>query len=70
MNSRYSITRDNTTINQLKAKHKIKTDKALANAMGITPSNLSNKLRGTISSKTIEELAFFFQVDSVKDMFR
>ena len=63
------MTRNGTRIDILMAINEIKTDKDLAEGLGISPQALYSKLSGSISMKTIEELAEYFKVP-VKEMFK
>jgi len=63
------MTRDKTTIDILMAKNGMRTDKELAEALGLKPQTLSFRLKGDISLKTIEQIAEYFDVH-IKEMFR
>lgn len=68
--NKYSaMTRNGTRIDILMAINEIRTDKELADRLGITPQALYSKLSGSISMKTIEELSLFFKVP-IKEMFK
>lgn len=61
--------RSETTIDILKAKKGIRTDLELAKQLGWSQANLSKKLSGEISLKTLKDLAKFFDVH-IKEMFK
>ena len=61
--------RKETRIDILMALNEIKNDKDLSERLGISQQLLSAKLNGSISMKTIEQMAGFFKVP-VKEMFK
>ena len=63
------IQRAYTNIDLYMAKKGIKTDKELAEMLDLTQSELSHRLRGDISFKTLKRCAALFNV-SLKDMLR
>lgn len=64
-----TVKRVHTNINLLMHENGIKTDKELANKLGLKNSSLSYRLRGNISMNTLERLSKYFNV-SVKDLLR
>lgn len=61
--------RAQTNIDLLMHQHGIKTDKDLSNQLGMSQQQLSARLAGDISMKTLEIIANFFKVN-VKDLLR
>ncbi len=56
------IRRDDTKLDILKAEKGIRTDTQLAKELGITTSNLSNRLSGSLSNGTLYLLSKYFDV--------
>jgi len=61
--------RHETTIDDLMFKNGIRTDKELAEKMGISQQLLSAKVRGSITINTLEEIADYFNVP-IKELLR
>jgi DNA-binding Xre family transcriptional regulator len=58
-----------TNIDAFMDGHNIKTDKDLADRLGITPQKLSARLKNNISMNTLEMIANYFEI-TVKDLLK
>lgn len=61
--------REDTRIDILMAENGYRKDVDLARDLGMSPQALYNKISGSISMRTINELAAHFKVD-IKKMFK
>lgn len=64
-----TMVRAQTNIDLMMHERGIKTDLELANKIGMSQQQLSQRLAGKITMNTLEKLASFFQV-SVKELLR
>jgi len=63
------MTREETNIDQLMLDKGIRRDNELADLMELSASGLHNRLKGNISTKTLEDLSKIFDV-TIKELIK